>query len=894
MKTNKIILILLAIPLLLLEFQSCAKEDIKLSDEKIDSSLSTITITAYGADSNAGSKTIITGDDFKSVYWSVGDKINVFYNNQSNLFTSTNTSVSYISNFIGTIEGISDPSQLEGKEVVGLYPYDPEATMINRTTITTTLPGFQKAVDDTFAENLFISMGKSTSDATKMYFYNVCSGVCFTVNHNDIKTVTIRGVNDEPLAGKFRVKFTDVDGDQRPIVQAIASPVKIITVEAPDGGTFIPGKRYYAVTLPQSLPDGIIIEGFKEDGTVYQNTISKNVTLKRAVFARKTEFDSGIVAEDLYDYTLSVVSPKAFTYLGGTHAFDLPTNTYGLQVRSFRTLKSNPAKIYPVAWKMQMSNDGGTTWGDLTQENKSTYGVEWMSMQSFSDTPSDNLYTIYPVTAEPAERGVVDLEEYHTTALQSAWFLGRMYNNTTINSAITLDIWNIFNPSNPSISQTTANCYIVNAPGWYSIPMVYGNAIKNGAINTNSFISNASQVLNDSNVEVILMNFIDHTGAAITQPWITNANSRSGNYSVTKAELVWQDSPGLVSNVRIGDGNSHNDRIYFYIDRETIHQGNAVIAAYVGDVIAWSWHIWVTDQDFSNPIAVTNHQNVVYDFTPVNLGWCDIGEDPDGYLPRVATTRIIQTIGMLTEKCFITQNGYSDYHYEGYNTLYQWGRKDPMLPSVLTTNGNKIWYDANGIEYDEIITEPIENFDVSQSIDRIKQNIQNPFTIFTWNGVDYRYINLWSANENTIDPNDNVVVKTIYDPSPMGYCLPASNAFTGFTTTAGLRTNNLSEFNISGDYFHGFDFYTNSSRTATIFFKMLPWRRPSTGGFYDIDESSGNYWTAHSSNMNPTFIGHAYYFEIDYDNPGDGGHACDPHCPGNKAHGFSIRPVKEK
>jgi len=42
---------------------------------------------------------------------------------------------------------------------------------------------------------------------------------------------------------------------------------------------------------------------------------------------------------------------------------------------------------------------------------------------------------------------------------------------------------------------------------------------------------------------------------------------------------------------------------------------------------------------------------------------------------------------------------------------------------------------------------------------------------------------LWSADNKTTSANDNPVNKTIYDPCPVGFKLPASNAFTGFTTT---------------------------------------------------------------------------------------------------------------
>ena len=62
--------------------------------------------------------------------------------------------------------------------------------------------------------------------------------------------------------------------------------------------------------------------------------------------------------------------------------------------------------------------------------------------------------------------------------------------------------------------------------------------------------------------------------------------------------------------------------------------------------------------------------------------------------------------------------------------------------------------------------------------------IQNPHVHYTkslgaWCATTY--YNLWSANTAKTEINDDAVVKTIYDPSPAGYHLPASRAFTGFT-----------------------------------------------------------------------------------------------------------------
>ncbi|MBQ3381781.1 MAG: Ig-like domain-containing protein, partial [Bacteroidales bacterium] len=103
---------------------------------------------------------------------------------------------------------------------------------------------------------------------------------------------------------------------------------------------------------------------------------------------------------------------------------------------------------------------------------------------------------------------------------------------TVLDAAIDLSLMDIYGNT---VSRTTANCYVVSKPGFYKIPMVYGNAIKNGATNRGAYVSLASG-------ETILTNFLDHKGAGIgtgndaKDPWV------SQKYSISKTGLIWQDS----------------------------------------------------------------------------------------------------------------------------------------------------------------------------------------------------------------------------------------------------------------------------------------------------------------------------------------------------------------
>ena len=106
-------------------------------------------------------------------------------------------------------------------------------------------------------------------------------------------------------------------------------------------------------------------------------------------------------------------------------------------------------------------------------------------------------------------------------------------------------------------------------------------------------------------------------------------------------------------------------------------------------------------------------------------------------------------------------------------TLYQFGRKD-AFPGV----------DASKLAAGSHFT---ENAGDNMSI---QNGVQNPGSFYTYGGswynnppAGYSYYNLWSADNTVMGYNDNSVVKTVYDPSPVGFKMPASNAFTGFTTT---------------------------------------------------------------------------------------------------------------
>ena len=149
-----------------------------------------------------------------------------------------------------------------------------------------------------------------------------------------------------------------------------------------------------------------------------------------------------------------------------------------------------------------------------------------------------------------------------------------------------------------------------------------------------------------------------------------------------------------------------------------------------------------------------------------------------------------------------------------------------------------------------------------------------------------RYYNMWSTDNDKTDANDDKVIKTVYDPSPVGYSLPASNAFTGFTTT-GQQVGNWSnpltseQVNAKFPFDKGWYLYTNSSKTITTFYKTVGCREVNKGKVEQVNYTGHAWSVTVSSGINSFHFGFSDRFILPLD---------------NNAHGwaFAVRSAEEK
>lgn len=371
-------------------------------------------------------------------------------------------------------------------------------------------------------------------------------------------------------------------------------------------------------------------------------------------------------------------------------------------------------------------------------------------------------------------------------------------------------------------SRTTANCYVIDRGGWYMLPLVYGNAVVEGKDNKSSYTSESP--LKGKAGYNILDKMKDYMNQEITSSYIKNVNVNC------RAVLVWQDAYSMVENVELVWLNTiqgSEPMIRFWVDRNNLQQGNAIVALTDREngKIMWSWHIWATEHwldvntrlphvyDDANPnftsfkanaitgirekgdVSVTHNQgNNSFMMSPYNLGWCDPKKVL--YLKRKNVMKYVQYMpdGETPTKHevslpIIQDGSVIDYKFAN-NTYYQWGRKDPMrgyfnhdsatkrvfgkLPSSIGNQGAISIGDA-------IQTPQIFYGNTGTSATAYEDWLEKDGFLNLWNnhrdiGGDRKYgIDvLPNANEHK---NQWVHTKTIYDPSPSGYMVPNSGVW---------------------------------------------------------------------------------------------------------------------
>ena len=351
-------------------------------------------------------------------------------------------------------------------------------------------------------------------------------------------------------------------------------------------------------------------------------------------------------------------------------------------------------------------------------------------------------------------------------------------------------------------NRETANCYIVSDTGYYELPLVYGCGIVDGNTNSASY----TQVSGDNTQP-----FFNYLNRQINSPFI---EKDTGVTAVSASVVLTDTADFVIDDVYLTDGDLCKF-LRFHVSSIPTLGGNATIAVKdeTGQIM-WSWHIWAYPFALST-FKHTNESGNTYNILDVNLGW--VKESAE------------------------SKKGTSPY--------YQWGRKDPMLRSGASA--------------------AVGSFNVTGCATSVAATIQNPNVFNTQDGTNYNwwtndgtpvtFYNYWDASQTTTGAGHRSIVKTVYDPSPVGFHIPCGATFTGFSVSNG------------GTWDNGYTWDNNFFQAAGLRYRL-------SGGVLDVG-SYGYYWYAASHSA-----ANAYYLNFDSG-------TVRPQYYSGRASGFSVRPV---
>lgn len=615
------------------------------------------------------------------------------------------------------------------------------------------------------------SKAESKGGTVSLEFGHALAGVKFVASNvtgSTIKTITLKDLQGEGTctydAGTGTFDW-QTSGDERDFSQTF----DVVLSGQQTGKQPITDKRPETtfMMIPQTL------EGVTVEVTLEETASGDSFTLTGSL-AQTGAWEAG----KIYTYAISTESINWEYVFEVTPSITLPlgTTTGQYTVTSYRQRKGDPSIREAVAWKAE-----NTSSSEKNLENNTSTNVplnEILSEFTYEDDAPATISTGY------------DIELTETTL------------HTTYEGDQTLkDATPKGSPENPydlsteggTISQTTANCYVVNAAGTYQLPLVYGNAKKNG--NENSAAYQGGK-------------FKDYQNNTINNSRITNADN---------AVLVWSDGFFMFKEIHL-DASKQN--LVFTIDPDYMQQANAVLAVRdANNRIMWSWHIWVTER----PVYTQRHilqdlrnSSNTYELMQCNLGWVD--GKMVYYNQRDLTFRFTQAGSGKTAELKVTQEGATFDYKDVGSTYYQWGRKDPLVAL-------KNWKSYGYKDYRLHETgDPDYVYRYETGSTTIGNAIQHPNVFYTrtpgvtdgndWNG-DHT-TTLWNAGDNGGTLESTTSVKTIYDPSPRGFKVPIPRAFAifvgGFTGDGTDGTGVLNGYVFKDDVHNKYRVYPRANQ----------------------------------------------------------------------------------
>lgn len=255
----------------LVAFASCQKQEVAEAPSQVEVAVELTASAAADA-----TKTVMT--EYNAHWWSVSDKISLFYTVEGktghSVFTSKNLIPAASAKFAGSLSLPAEDTDLTTVSALAVYPAT-TADASDGTSVNVTVPSVQTAVEGSFMEGAYPVVAKTSDLTAALSFKAVCGGVKVSFQTPGITSFTF-DAKGAKIAGTASVKIGE---DGTPVATLGKDAVSVITVNAPAGG-FEVGKWYYMTAFPATLTSGytVTLSNDKSFGG------SSSIAIKRSVF----------------------------------------------------------------------------------------------------------------------------------------------------------------------------------------------------------------------------------------------------------------------------------------------------------------------------------------------------------------------------------------------------------------------------------------------------------------------------------------------------------------------------------------------------------------------------------------------------------------------------------
>ena len=301
----------------LVAFASCQKQEVAEAPSQVGVAVELTASAAADA-----TKTVMT--EYNAHWWSVSDKISLFYTVEGKTGHSVFTSKNYIpaasAKFARSLSLPAEDTDLTTVSALAVYPAT-TADASDGTSVNVTVPSVQTAVEGSFMEGAYPVVAKTSDLTTALSFKAVCGGVKVSFQTPGITSFTF-DAKGAKIAGTASVKIGE---DGTPVATLGKDAVSKITVNAPAGG-FEVGKWYYMTAFPATLTSGYTVT--LSNGKSFGG--SSSIAIKRSVFGVLDSKD----APDTYADIKANLKPISWWdenkdyMVAPVHAADKPDDQY--------------------------------------------------------------------------------------------------------------------------------------------------------------------------------------------------------------------------------------------------------------------------------------------------------------------------------------------------------------------------------------------------------------------------------------------------------------------------------------------------------------------------------------------------------------------------------------